>query len=275
MRNMEEFMETLARNAVFMDLDFNGECRDICRSKFGGLPAVPKGFEWPHYEGGEIEGDPVENRPLSFVAQINCADLAGLDSEGLLPEKGMLSFFYDCVTQKWGFDPKHRGCARVYYFEDISRLSPMDFPEDMGEEERLAEAVISYKNSRDYPIYPEGELSFEENEKYEGLYDEFYDRHGDFRCKLLGYPDCIQGDMFLQCELTGGRGIYTGNGAVPITQEIENAAGDWLLLMQVDTVEDDKQNMMFGDCGRIYYCIRKQDMLKRKFDNIWLILQCG
>lgn len=275
MRNVEELMEAMARNAIFMDLDFNGKCGDILCSKFGGLPAVPAGFEWPYYEGCEIEGDPVENRPLSFIAQVNCEDIAVLDSEGLLPKKGMLSFFYDCVTQKWGFDPKDRGCARVYYFEDISLLSPMDLPEDMGEEERLAEAAINFKSSVDYPIFPDMELSFEEKEEYSGLYEEFYDRQGDFRCKLLGYTDCIQGDMFLQCELTGGRGIYTGDGAVPTTEDIEKAAGDWILLMQMDSVENDSQVLMFGDCGRIYYCIRRQDLAEKRFDRIWLILQCG
>ncbi|MGN0700170.1 MAG: DUF1963 domain-containing protein [Oscillospiraceae bacterium] len=32
---------------------------------------------------------------------------------------------------------------------------------------------------------------------------------------------------------------------------------------------------MFGDCGHIYFWIRKADLAARNFDNVWLILQCG
>ena len=32
---------------------------------------------------------------------------------------------------------------------------------------------------------------------------------------------------------------------------------------------------MFGDCGRVYFCIRKEDLAARRFDRVWLILQCG
>ena len=31
---------------------------------------------------------------------------------------------------------------------------------------------------------------------------------------------------------------------------------------------------MFGDCGRIYFYIRKKDLAERNFDNVQLILQC-
>ena len=33
-----------------------------------------------------------------------------------------------------GYDPKNQGCARVYWFEDMSALSAADFPADMGED---------------------------------------------------------------------------------------------------------------------------------------------
>ena len=31
---------------------------------------------------------------------------------------------------------------------------------------------------------------------------------------------------------------------------------------------------MFGDCGRIYFYIRREDLLARRFDRAWLVLQC-
>ncbi|MCD2347047.1 DUF1963 domain-containing protein [Clostridium guangxiense] len=32
---------------------------------------------------------------------------------------------------------------------------------------------------------------------------------------------------------------------------------------------------MFGDCGEIYFYIRKADLKDKNFENVWLILQCG
>lgn len=50
-------------------------------------------------------------RPLAFLAQFNCAEIALLDRESLLPGTGLLSFFYELDSQCWGFDPKDKGCA--------------------------------------------------------------------------------------------------------------------------------------------------------------------
>lgn len=52
-------------------------------SKWGGQPDVPSDFQWP------VDDD---QRPLSHLLQINCADLAAHDPEGLLPSGGQWSF---------------------------------------------------------------------------------------------------------------------------------------------------------------------------------------
>ncbi len=51
-------------------------------------------------------------------------------------------------------------------------------------------------------------------------------------------------------------------------------AQEWILLFQMDTVEKDGFELMFGDCGRIYFYIRKEDLRNRNFENVWLSLQC-
>jgi uncharacterized protein YwqG len=38
---------------------------------------------------------------------------------------------------------------------------------------------------------------------------------------------------------------------------------------------DDDLNVMWGDAGMIYFWVRWDDARKRKFDNTWVILQCG
>ena len=100
---------------------------------------------------------------------------------------------------------------------------------------------------------------------------------GDRSC-LLGWPDTMQGNITVECELVS-RGIYMG-GTEPIPQDALDKARrtstqDWQLLFQLDTVQDGEFELMFGDCGRIYFYIRREDLLARRFDRVWLVLQCG
>ncbi|HVT11229.1 MAG TPA: DUF1963 domain-containing protein [Fimbriimonadaceae bacterium] len=41
---------------------------------------------------------------------------------------------------------------------------------------------------------------------------------------------------------------------------------------QVDT--DDDANMMWGDAGMIYFCIREKDLEMADFEKVWMIFQC-
>ena len=57
-------------------------------------------------------------------------------------------------------------------------------------------------------------------------------------------------------------------------KEIKSASKDWILLFQMDTVETDDYEVMFGDSGHIYFWIKKEDLKNKNFEDIWLILQC-
>ena len=81
--------------------------------------------------GGEVA------RPLSFLAQIDCAEIHALDSESLLPDHGILRFFYEMESQCWGFDPADAGCARVYWFEQPDTLREAALPADQAEADRF------------------------------------------------------------------------------------------------------------------------------------------
>ena len=114
----------------------------VLSSRIGGNPAVPPNFIWPHYTGlvyGEKES---KSRPLSFMAQINLKDIADLDEENLLPKSGILSFFYELETMTWGFDPKDKGSARVFYFPNESDLSIADFPDGLEEYAKLRSMLL-------------------------------------------------------------------------------------------------------------------------------------
>jgi hypothetical protein len=55
---------------------------------------------------------------------------------------------------------------------------------------------------------------------------------------------------------------------------IYNKAKEWTLLLQLGTIGSGDFEWMFGDCGMLYYYIKKEDLAAKKFDNIWFALQC-
>ena len=130
--SIKEKLELLGKNSIRLKIE-GKETYKLGATRFGGQPDVPADFVWPAYEG-ESYDNVVKDRPLTFLAQFNCAELARFDTEHLLPDHGLLSFFYETDTQCWGYDPKDKGCARVYWFEDISALAAADFPADMEDD---------------------------------------------------------------------------------------------------------------------------------------------
>ena len=281
---VKQELKDMCRNAIHLNIGGKGASA-VGGTRFGGVPDVPADFVWPTYEGTSYNDDEVKSRPLSFLAQFNCAELAPLDTEGLLPKTGVLSFFYEMESMRWGFDPKDAGCARVFWFEDTSALAPAQVPEDLDKDFRFPMLKIamnsehSYIDGQDFRIILEDEIDWD---AMDDILKELGIEEPENSSKLLGWPNLIQDSMMLECEFAS-RGYYLGNpegwAKVPgdeREEKMRTSLDDWRLLFQLDTVESAEDNfeLMFGDCGRLYFCIRKEDLLARRFDQIWLILQC-
>jgi len=271
-------MRKFYRNSIRMTIagkDINPGC-----SKFGGQPEVPADFQWPYYEGETFDGIK-KNRPLSFLAQLNCAEFAKYDTEQKLPQTGMLYFFYDLETMRWGYDPDDKGCISVFWSEDPI-LTPAAFPEDLGEEYCLPQLAVSFSSVVEVPEAEEFEMRFGEDmmdhpEDYAEYMMIGTEEEDDICHKLLGFANSLQGMMIEECEMVA-RGNYCG-GPVKITTTdrliIQKECRNWNLLLQLDTVSDGDYELMFGDCGRIYFYIKDEDLKERRFDKCWLVLQCG
>ena len=98
------------------------------------------------------------------------------------------------------------------------------------------------------PILPLAEVYREMVEELEPPKD--HDKH-----HLLGYPEpIIQDDpVFVFSEIWDGK---------EVNQQI---AAEWMLLLQISS--DDVPGMLWGDTSSLYYCIRKDDLMARQFDN--------
>ncbi len=286
--DLSSYLTSIIRNAVELERREVTAEPPLGTSKIGGNPHLPADFVWPCYEGEDCE-DVRENRPLSFIAQIDLAAITPYDREHLLPTSGYLYFFYDVISQRWGFDPDDEGCARVYYFDvPADQLVVTDLPEDLAPEARVPLSTVNFRTMNELPSYEEfiertDKKRFGEafnwdlyDETAEGLI-EMMDCSPEEVCKLLGYADLIQGSMLEEIAMvTSGRNCGSADayrGRTDAQKAADRAASlEWVLLAQFGTLSDE---VMFGDCGCIYFYIRKEDLSARRFDRVWLCLQCG
>ena len=277
----KSIFQELSRNAIKLSFDTSPNAPvTVGASKFGGQPDLPNGFAWPYYT--YIDSDNIEqSRPLSFLLQINCMEITGYDTDRLLPKTGMLYFFYELETMTWGFDPKDKGSARVYYY-DIDSLERQSFPSELALKYCMPEMPVSFTTKNDLPYYEEFAENYHADMYDFEVYDEQLEKFGYVqeernRSKLLGYADIIQNDMLAECESVTN-GTYYGGIPVKLREDqrktfLENCK-QWKLLLQMDTVCQENFELMFGDCGHIYYYIKENDLADMNFDNCWLILQC-
>jgi uncharacterized protein YwqG len=234
--------------------------------RFGGQPNMPKGVTWPTWKGGQ---------PLSFIAQFELAALPRL--QGLpLPDDGSLFFFYDADNQPWGYDPKDAGCCKVIYSPSrLSENSPRRPHPDLDEEGRFKAMAVAATVETSLPSTSDGLLgdlhaTDEEVDAYLSLVDPL--KSPVYR--MGGHADQIQGDIRLEAQLVSN-GIYCGdaNGyAQGRKKGLDAGASDWRLLLQVDS--EKRTGMYWGGSGRIYFLIRHSDLQDRRFEKVWLVLQC-
>lgn len=263
-----------AKNAIHMHPEPCAEDRiEIGASKLGGRPDLPAGVAWFRHA--------VTGLPLSFVCQVNFAEIKPYDLENRLPDHGLLYLFYDYSEDgmPWGFDPADADGWVVYYYDGaLSELARAEAPEDLEANGALfAPAALSFSQRTELPNWESSlsdtvSLTDEERDKLFDWLDTLDE--GASINKLLGHSDNIQGGMELECEIvTHGLSAGDGRGYEEARKlGLEQFVGRWNLLLQIDSSEE--LGMDWGDCGRIYLWMTEQDLADRAFEKAWLILQC-
>lgn len=240
-------------------------------SKFGGKPDLPKGVRW--FRNKKTK------KPLSFVAQINFAEVHAFDLDNRLPDHGILYLFYDFNTDAlpWGYDPKDSAAFQVYFFDgpcdEFIRKEP---PIDMRIDGLFKSATLRYSTELELPDYnSDFRYIAELNEKQ---YDRYYDLRNEirqlpFKNKILGHSDCLLRGMELQCELVRrgcnakGYKLYESSDK----EAILNTIPTWQCVLQI--VTNDDLGMNWGDEGIIFLWMKEEDLRQRAFDKSWVILE--
>lgn len=115
-----------------------------------------------------------------------------------------------------------------------------------------------------------------DREEYGAFLDQFRTQLGQwqFGHQLLGYPTVIQGDVLVECSLSGS-GVAISNEAYhdPANAHLVENRENWRLLFQFDS--DDELGVMWGDMGSRYFCLREADLKARRFERCWMMMQCS
>ena len=253
-RHYMELLKSFSRNAIQISLVGNGNVPlPAGCSKLGGRPDVADDFQWPLDNSGY---------PLSLLLQIDCADLAFLDREGLLPTSGQLYFFYELSEMRR--DGKKNSVRVIYNDKPSSQLHPLDYPVNLGKHYQLQECRLQFSQRTSFPCLEEvGHLTHKRVKTKDNI-------------ELAVASDRLEEKYCPESEGIGNMLGYAFLIEKPIVKDLS----DHVLLLQLDSSEyweeDDKtpHELQFGNGGCIYFYIKREDLLARRFDSIKFALQC-
>jgi uncharacterized protein YwqG len=289
---LKDELVKLTRPAIRAQPCKKSENAPIGTSRLGGNPDLPPGLDWLVWQGVS----------LPFIGQINLIELPNITGRELLPEQGMLYFFYAIDTVDGhelptGLSPTERGAFPVIYSDARYSPAPRDFPVDLVQKNAesihpvifeplpLKYAPFNTFPDLEHPLLEELGFVIGETPTWE-LYEVLKDcwgwktTEGQPDNRILGYPCPIQTSVCADIE-KGYSGYWDsakdGKGLPIVSEEkrriLFERSKTWELLLQVDT-QDELNGMIWGDCGKIYYMIRKEDLAIRKWDRVWFCLQC-
>jgi uncharacterized protein YwqG len=237
------------------------------RSRLGGAPELPPGFEWPTWRDEE----------LAFVAQIDLAEVALLGVPTGLPPEGLLVLFCALDSRPTGLRPEDKGAVKIVVVD-----GELEFAEDRL---TLPEMPLEFTAELSLPSeaagLPEalalGNLELDAWQRVrEGLAElqgvELEDRSIDWHAihRLGGYPDTMEEAMQVDAQLVFN-GIDLNSGEryyVPHVSDLEKDAHQWQLLLQLSS--DDEVGLQLGyPLGRLFVWIREGDLGQERFDDIW------
>lgn len=247
-----------------------GECDpDTPHTRLGGVPLLAPGAAWPVSPSGN---------PQSFLGQLNTDEVNARLGAEILPPSTVLGFFYDWQEQRWGFDPDDAGHWAVAA-TPLRDAAPVAIEsEEWFTAHALAGALVRTVPGIDEPPVDavHGELHWwQRRDRVVDFYDALENDDEVPLHRVLGWPDLVQGPMQLECQLAAN-GVHHGNPAGregALVEALTPGAPDWTLLWQIDT--DDEMDWTWGDAGRLYYWIRRQDLAAGDFSRVWLVLQCA
>lgn len=243
---------------------------EVGKSKIGGKPDLPKGFEWPK----------VNNISMLFCAQYNLSELKKFNKENILPNKGFFYVFLS-LDEKWQeFNGLNQEFMVIH--SESENLIRTEFPKEITINQTFKTSLIEYFESYTIPYYENYKL-FELEEKYDDFYSYCYQPVSEFleeqiyqgidnNHQILGHDGSIQSCVvydFAAREL----GVYATAPSEYKNRwkEILKLSKKYELLLQLDCSDTDLTK--FGGSGTYYFGLSKTDLEKKDFGDIKMTFQ--
>ena len=234
-------------------------------NRLGGQPNLPPEIPWPRWNGDQA---------LSFIAQFDLSTLPAVS--GLpLPQHGSLFFFYDAQGPFSDFDPCSQGGTRVFYHDAPLTANPArDWPRGLEPDFCYHGVALTTALELSMPAIEDFQRQYvvtnQEAEAYLTFAPLDYGEH-----RMGGNAVPINGgDPRLQAvAVSHGLAVTTEGYDEARRRGLFSAAGEWLLLLQIDSGDYSAGMDFAGQGGRIYYMVHQDDLRRLCFDNVRLVLQ--
>lgn len=220
--------------AIHIGLSRPDDLIPCCGSLFFGDPDLPCDFEYPSYIGPDGE-----MMQYQFICQINLSEVAPLDHSGILPHKGLLSFFakidrylgHEDGGTSIGLSLSEPDDVKVLYFPEVNAAG------DDKNKGFLRQVLVD--DNDDFLNPAEWQMKFSNVE------------HLDIDTLLF------DGDNSLLAE--------------PYHREWEDwdePCQGWRILLQIDSSESNDYVLNFVDWGVLVFLISPEDLANARFDRV-------
>lgn len=248
----------------------------VFESKMGGVPYMPKNYEYPKDKSEGHEGE-----PLRLLAQLNFEKLPHIES---FPEKGILQFFCACNDDAlYGLDfddPVSAKSFRVIYHENIITdesllMSAEDIPkfkEDTGYFPFDGEFILEAEAPGSCPVSA-GDYRFEEEQLK--IYNEIT---GKAAKNIYGTEisdetwEKIYELRTFEQTCIGGYPFFT---QADVRHSDKYGEYDILLFQSTSIWGEKNDEIMWGDLGVGNFFISSESLKKLDFSNVLYNWDCG
>ncbi|PHS31843.1 MAG: hypothetical protein COA95_04980 [Methylophaga sp.] len=270
--------QKIGLKSVGMSISESDDYSTIGNTRFGGLPDLPKGIDYPgwNYEYDEEK----EYCHYQFIAQLNCAELASV--QDYLPRTGILYFF---ITDQEGFKAKI-----IYTSENTSLISAKEIDkaslnifDDAGifkpfkvEISNFVGIPHFYSDELWQKVYDLPELEqleecdSEDNEAFNQVNDDFRKQLGK-KGKTIEWTNTFHPDW----QHSINDYVFTQNES-PQEQAALNFKGNpegFVVLLKVNSDNKHDCGFCFWDAGELFFVIHKSDLAKKDFSNVFCTIE--
>lgn len=253
-------------------------CIEIGKTKLGGCPDLTKKISWAKSQ--------YDNNYLSFLGQINLKEVEKFDEEKLLPEKGMLYFFFNLDSGDDGkviFTEEDTGLEKAVPPEEF-KVQKKSFFQRLftGKSKRRILKESQVEIYKEYNIPSWDSLRLERMHKItqttikpinafeEGIFEDLYEEgetESTSNHHLIGNYSGIQNEYhelnFIDFDFKDFEQLKLS--------DLDKAL-KWRLLFQFDS--DKNLEISYGDWGRVYFFIHEEDLIRRNFNNVRISADC-